>query len=93
MARCDETTLNTLASNVLATPLSDLLKESLPACMVLILTTYSEQSTDRGGEMEEPLSVGEEDKKIASESHNLLTRILSEEVRQCRPLTSNKPVC
>ena len=81
VAKCDEATLNTLAKDVLATPLPDLLRESLPACMVLILSTYSEQRWE-AGEGGEPVAVSEEEKKTALNSHNLLTQILSEEVSQ-----------
>ena len=44
--------------------------------MVLILTSYTEQS---GGEGEEG-GASEKEKQLASNSHNLLTKILSEEV-------------
>ena len=74
--------MSALAGDVLATPLPDLLRESVPACMVLILTSYSEQSGESeggGGEGGEG-GVSEEAKKMATDSHNLLTKILSEEV-------------
>ena len=76
MAQCDETTLESLSSDVLDVSLHDLLKESLPACMVLILTSYTEQS--RGGGEEGGAS--ERERQLASRSHDLLTKILSEEV-------------
>lgn len=81
VATCDEMTLNALASNVLATPLHDLLQESLPACMVIIVGTYSQQSRAGGeGESEEPARLSEEEKKAATNSHNFLTSVLTEEV-------------
>ena len=83
MSICDERSLSALAGDVLATPLPDLLRESVPACMVLILTSYSEQSGEReegGGGGEEEGGVSEEAKKTATDSHNLLTKVLSEEV-------------
>ena len=76
VSQCDEATLESLSADVLSTSLHDLLKESLPACMVLILTSYTEQSRgggDGGG-------ASEKDKQMASDSHNLLTKLLSEEV-------------
>ena len=77
VSQCDESTLESLSSDVLDISLHDLLKESLPACMVLILTLYTEQRS--GGEGEEG-GAGEKEKQLASNSHNLLTKILSEEV-------------
>ena len=76
VSQCDEATLDSLSSDILATSLHDLLKESLPACMVLILTSYTEQSRGEGEEG----GASEKEKQLASNSHNLLTKILSEEV-------------
>lgn len=80
VARCDEETLDTLANDVLATPLPELLRESLPACMVLILAAYTEQSKGGGEREEEGGSASDEEKQQASNSHDLLTKILTEEV-------------
>ena len=79
VSRCDEATLESLSSDVLGTSLHDLLKENLPACLVLILTSYTEQGS--GGEGKEGGGgAREKEKQLASNSHNLLTKILSEEV-------------
>lgn len=87
---CDEMTLNALANDVLATPLHDLLRESLPACMVIIVGTYSQQSRARGEEEgEEPTRPSEEEKKAATNSHNFLTSVLTEEVG-CKMVISVK---
>ena len=69
----DEPSLASL-SNLLHSPLPDLLQPSLPACMVLILTGYAQQSSEDSEEG------GRERRARATTSHNLLTQHLTEEV-------------
>ena len=74
VSTCDEQTLSALASDVLATPFPDLLRESVSVSMVLILTSYSEQrdSVEAGP--------SEDGRQAATNSHTLLTSALTEEV-------------
>lgn len=67
----EEETLSTLC-RVLACPLTDLLRNSLASCMVLILTCWAQ------GEGE---GQGEEIRQQATASHALLCNYMSEEVR------------
>lgn len=67
---CDEESLKWVAET-LNRPLPDVLRESLPTSMVLILACYASQGE---GEEEDP-------KARAKSSHDLLISYLTEEVR------------
>ena len=68
----DVATLEHLSSEILHVPLPELLKESLPTCMVLILTNYVKQ-----GEREEE---SQDRRQKAAASHDLLNEYLTQEV-------------
>ena len=74
MFACDEESLKWVAET-LNQPLPDLLRDSLPTSMVLILACYASQ----GGEGVEE---GEDPKARAKSSHDLLISYLNEEVRK-----------
>lgn len=69
----DVSTLEHLSSNILHLPLPQLLKECVPACMVLILTNYAQQ-----GDSEEE---SQERRQQAAASHDLLNEHLTQEVK------------
>ncbi len=72
--KCDETALEDLAGGLLATPLSTLLRDSLPVTMSLILTNHAQQ--DRQDNIQD----SQERRKKATDAHNLLTKHLTQEV-------------
>ncbi len=72
--KCDEATLDSLSDHTQATPLTTLLKDSLPATMALILTNHAQQDKHDSEEG------SEERRKKASEAHKLLVKHLTQEV-------------
>ena len=77
MFTCDEESLKWVAET-LGQPLPDLLRESLPVSMVLILACYAcHEEGDGGGD-------GGHKKAQAKSSNDLLIRYLTQEVRSVR---------
>ncbi len=72
---CDESTLNAVCQS-LECSMSSMLKASLPSCMVLILTCWAQEQEEGREEKGDGLRVQ------AANSHELLCKHMSEEVRR-----------